>query len=275
MEHVQVIAFWLAFLFYAAAFVFFLYYLFSKREAQNRTGVIFAAVGWAFETAAVVLRAVQAGHVPIVGAYESLTTLTWVVVIVYLVLEWRTKIKAIGLYVMPAVCVLLAIAWTQFEAPVHLVPALKSDIVVIHVVVIFTAVAAFAVAGGSAVLYLFEERQLKHHRTGSVLGRLPSLRTLDRLTGHAIMFGLPFLSMGIVAGVIRAEKFKVADWWSDPLVLMAIATWIVYAVYVYTRLASGWRGRRAAYLAITGLVFLVLIRFVAVPYLSGFHTFGA
>ena len=45
MEHVQVIAFWLAFLFYAAAFVFFLYYLFSKREAQNRAGLLFAVVG--------------------------------------------------------------------------------------------------------------------------------------------------------------------------------------------------------------------------------------
>ena len=275
MEHLQVIAFWLAFLFYAGAFVFFLYYLFSKREAQNRNGLIFVAAGWVCETTAVVLRAVQAGHVPVVGGYESLTTLTWVVVLVYLVLEWRTKVKAIGLYVTPAVCVLLAIAWTQFKAPVHLVPALKSDIVVIHVTVIFIAVAAFAVAGGAAVIYLIEERQLKRKKTGSVLGRLPSLSTLDRLTGHAIMFGLPFLTMGIAAGMIRAEKFKVAHWWSDPLVLMAMATWVVYAVYVYGRLASGWRGRRAAYLAIVGLALLLAIRFVAVPYLSSFHTFGA
>jgi hypothetical protein len=29
-----------------------------------------------------------------------------------------------------------------------------------------------------------------------------------------------------------------------------------------------------AYLAVTGLVLLLVIRFAAVPYLSGFHTYG-
>ena len=41
---------------------------------------------------------------------------------------------------------------------------------IIHVMVIFTAVAAFIVAGGSAAIYLFEERQLKHGRAGACSG---------------------------------------------------------------------------------------------------------
>ena len=194
------------------------------------------------------LRAVQAGHVPVVGAYESLITLTWVVVIVYLVLEWRTQIKAIGLYVMPAV---LRAARRRLDPVRGAGPpragAASSDIVVIHVIVIFTAVAAF-VRGRRRGRPLPVSRSASSSATGPApcSAACPACARSTGSSDHAIMFGLPFLSMGIVAGVIRAEKFKVADWWSDPLVLMAIAAWVVYVVYVYTRLASGWRGRRAA-----------------------------
>ena len=274
MEHAQVVTFWLSFLLYAAGFVYLLYFLITKRETQNRIGLGCVVTGWLLQTATLALRWVQAGHVPVVGAYESITTLTWAVVAVYLVLEWRTRIKALGLYVMPAVLVFLAVAWTAYSPPAALRPALKSDIVVIHVVVIFTAVAAFVVAGGAALIYLIEERELKRRKIGPVLGRLPSLRTLDQLVNHAVMFGLPFLSMGIVAGVIRAETFGVGHWWTDAVVLLAVLAWAIYAGLLYLRHASGWRGRRSAWLALAGLVCLLAIRLVAVPYLSNFHVWG-
>jgi len=275
VERLEVIVLWLAFLAYAAALVLFIYYLLTKREGQNRLGLTAAVAGWGLQTVSLSLRAVHAGHAPVQGGYESLLTISWCIVSVYLVLEWRTRVKALGLYAMPLVCVLLAVAWTKYEAPAELLPALRSDIVVIHVIMIFTAIASFTVAGGAALIYLFEERQLKHHRAGGVLGRLPTLPTLDRLSGHAIMFGLPFLTMGIVAGIIRAVKFGVEHWYTDPLVLLAIGAWVLYAVFVYLRFVAGWRGRRPAYLALAGVVCLLVIRFVAVPYLSGFHNWGS
>ena len=274
MEHAQVVTFWLAFLLYAAGFVYFLYYLITRKETQNRFGLGCVIAGWLLETVTLLLRWSQAGHFPVVGAYESITTLTWAVVAVYLVLEWRTRVKALGLYVMPAVLVFLTVAWTSYSPPAALRPALKSDIVVIHVIVIFTAVAAFVVAGGAALIYLIEDRQLKRRKIGPVLGRLPSLRTLDQLVNHAVMFGLPFLSMGIVAGIIRAETFGVHHWWRDAVVLLAIVTWVIYAALLYLRHASGWRGRRSAWLALAGLACLLAIRLVAVPYLSHFHNWG-
>ncbi|MGZ4199151.1 MAG: hypothetical protein ACXVP1_03090, partial [Thermoleophilia bacterium] len=96
MEHAGVVVFWLAFLLYAGGFVCFAYFLFSRREAQNRLGLTCVATGWALATATLVARWVQAGHVPVVGAYESLTTLSWAVVAVYLVLAWRTRVRALG-----------------------------------------------------------------------------------------------------------------------------------------------------------------------------------
>jgi ABC-type transport system involved in cytochrome c biogenesis permease subunit len=274
MAHASVIFFWLAFLLYGAAFAVFLYHLFGRHSAMNSLGLALVVAGLACQTVAIILRGVSAGRVPVVGAYESLTMVAWSIVVVYLVLELFTRIKAVGLYVMPIVLVLLTVALVEYKAPGGLVPALRSDIVVLHVIVMFVAIGCLYVAGGAAIIYLVEEALLRRHKLGGVLGRLPSLATLEKLVYHATLLGLPFLTMGMVAGIIRAETFSVPHWWVDPLVLLSLAAWAVYLVLLWGRMRADWVGSRIAWLAITGLVVLLVIRFAAVPYLSGFHNYG-
>jgi ABC-type uncharacterized transport system permease subunit len=193
---------------------------------------------------------------------------------VWHVLEAFTRIKAVGLYVMPVVLVLLTIALIEYDPPVGLVPALRSDIVILHVIVMLVAIGCFYVAGGAAIIYLIEESLLRRRKTGSVLGRLPSLAALDRLIYHATLLGLPFLTMGMAAGVIRAETFRVPGWPTDPMVLLSAAAWVVYLVLIAGRVRRDWPGITVAWLSVAGLVLLLVIRFAAVPYLSGFHTYG-
>ena len=156
----------------------------------------------------------------------------------------------------------------------QLVPALRSDIVILHVIVMLTAIGCLYVAGGAGIIYLIEEALLRRHKAGGVLGRLPSLGALEKLIYHATLVGLPFLTAGMLAGIIRAETFNVPSWWIDPMVLLALIAWALYAVLLWGRMRADWVGSRIAWLAITGLVVLLVIRFAAVPYLSGFHTYG-
>jgi len=274
MEQVSVISLWIALLLFGAAFALFIFHYLSRREQMNLRGVAVALAGWVALGVALILRAAVAERLPIVGAYESLALITWFVVAVYLVLELFTQVKKLGLYVMPAAIVFLGVAWSSYTAPAGLMPELQSDIVVLHVIVMFTAVGALYLAGCAALLYLVEERLLKRHRTGSVLGRLPSLATLDRLVYRATLIGVPFLTMGMVAGGIRAIAFGVDDWLVDPMVLLSLGAWAIYLALLYGHLRGGWGGRRAAWLAVAGLAVMLVIRFAAVPYWSGFHTYG-
>ena len=100
------------------------------------------------------------------------------------------------------------------------------------------------------------------------------LAALDRLIYHATLLGLPFLTMGMAAGVIRAETFRVPGWPTDPMVLLSAAAWAVYLVLIAGRVRRDWSGTAVAWLSVAGLVLLLVIRFAAVPYLSGFHTYG-
>ncbi len=275
MEQTSIILVWLAYLLYAAAFAVFVIGFFTQRPWANRLGLIVAAAGLLAQTVGLILRGVEAGRFPFVGLYESMVLVAWAIVLVWHVLESFTKLKAIGLYVMPVVLVLLTVALMAYDPPAGLVPVLRSDIVVVHVIVMLVAIGCLYVAGGAAIIYLIEERLLRRRKTGGVLGRLPSLAALDRLIYHATLLGLPFLTMGMAAGVIRAETFRVQGWVTDPMVLLSAAAWVVYLALIAGRVRGDWSGRAVSWLAVMGLVLLLVIRFAAVPYLSGFHTFGA
>jgi ABC-type transport system involved in cytochrome c biogenesis permease subunit len=274
MEQASVILIWLAYLLYAAAFAVFLIGFFTQRPWTNRVGIIVAAAGLVAQTLGLVFRGVSAGHFPFSGLYESMVLVAWAIVLVWHVLESFTKIKAVGLYVMPVVLVLLTVALISYDPPAGLVPALRSDVVIVHVAVMLVAIGCLYVAGGAAIIYLIEEALLRRRKPGGVLGRLPSLAALDRLIYHATLLGLPFLTMGMAAGVIRAETFKVPGWPTDPMVLLSAAAWAVYLALIAGRVRGDWSGRSVSWLAVAGLVLLLVIRFAAVPYLSGFHTYG-
>ena len=274
MAHASVILLWIAYLLYAGAFALFVVQLLTKNTTLNRAGLMVAAFGLVFQTVAMVLRGLSAGHVPFVGAYESLVMLSWCIVLVWHVLESFTKIRAVGLYVLPVVLLLLTAAWVEYEPPEGLAPALRGDIVVLHVIVMLVAIGCLYVAGGAAIIYLVEESMLRRRKAGGVLGRLPSLGALEKLMYHATLLGLPFLTAGMLAGVIRAEAFGVPKWWTDPIPLLSLGAWAIYALLLWGRVRADWAGGRIAWLAICGLVVLLVIRFGAIPYFSGFHSYG-
>ena len=274
MEHASIILLWIAYLLYAGAFAIFVVQFLTKSPTLTRVGLWVAAFGLVCQTLAVVFRGLSAGHVPFVGAYESLVLVSWAVVLVWHVLESFTKMRAVGLFVLPVALVLLTAALIKYDAPGGLTPALQSDIVVLHVVVMLTAIGCLYVAGGAAILYLIEESLLRRHHADGVLGRLPSLGTLEKLVYHATLVGLPFLTAGMLAGIIRAETFNVPEWWLDPMVLLALCAWALYAALLWGRVRADWVGSRIAWLAVSGMVVLLVIRFAAVPFWTGFHTYG-
>ncbi len=55
---------------------------------------------------------------------------------------------------------------------------------------------------------------------------------------------------------------------------MTLAAWLLYAVLLHERLVKGWRGRRAAWLAIAGFLVLVITFLGAEFWQRSYHRFG-
>ena len=102
---------------------------------------------------------------------------------------------------------------------------------------------------------------------------MPSLETLDRINHYSLMYGFPFLTIGMVPGAIYAQYALGTYWQWDPKEVWSLITWLFYAVLLHARVALGWRGRRAAIMSIVAFLILIFSFIGASLWLSDYHSF--
>jgi len=93
-----------------------------------------------------------------------------------------------------------------------------------------------------------------------------TLEDHDLLAYKFILFAFPILTAGIITGAIWADQAWGRFWGWDPKETWSLITWVIWAGYLHTRIAFGWRGARSAWFAIAGIV-SVFITFLGVNYL--------
>ncbi len=153
-------------------------------------------------------------------------------------------------------------------------PLLKTFWLTIHICLTLMGYAALALACLGGILYLIQERQIKGKRFGFFYRRLPSLSQLDTLNYWCLTIGFPLLTAGIISGSLYAQHTLGRFWSWDPKEILTIIAWLIYAVLLHERLAVGWRGRRAALLAICGFLVLIFTFVGANLWLTGYHNFA-
>ncbi len=202
---------------------------------------------------------------PLSNRYESLVFFSWSLPAVGLVAFRKNLQGWLGAVVAMMACLLLAYASFGADADIRpLMPALKSNWLLIHVMTAFLGYAAFAVAFGAALLYLVKD---KHHQA-----KLPALPLLDRLMYRATMLGFLLLTLGILTGAVWAETAWGKYWSWDPKETWSLITWLIYASMLHARLLKGWQGRRIAWLALLGFL-AVIFTYLGVNYLPSLHAY--
>ena len=214
-------------------------------------------LGWLLQTALLVDQVARADGFPWATWAGSLNLFVWLVVSVFLVWGCRSRYRLLGLVVAPLAVVLLVIARLGGGTGAEKDSGYSTAFLAVHVGLVSFAFAAFTLAAALSALYLWQERRLKSHRPAALLGRTPSLVTLETLAGRTIAVALPALTVGIVAGLVRLESDGGT---LDALMAVTLGTWAVYGSYLVLRYEVGWHGRRAAYLALVGFALVAVAR---------------
>jgi len=105
------------------------------------------------------------------------------------------------------------------------------------------------------------------------LAGLPSLARLDMLTYRIVAVGLPLLTVGIITGAMWANEAWGAYWQWDPKETAALASWIVYALYMHLHTRNGWRGIRCAWINVVGFASIVFCYLGVNIWISGLHSY--
>lgn len=264
------ILFVLAVLCYMLSSAGYFAYLFIQHNLMQQIGYILLLSGVLFQSAMIIWSSAATGHMPVNNLHETLSLVSWALVAAYLVLHLKMRVKVLGVYVAPLATFVLFVA---SQAPKELTQPqnlLKGFWLVVHIITIFLGDAGFALACGVGILYLIQEHGIKRKNRGFFFKRLPSLDLLDS-TGYAcVVVGFTMLTIGLVTGMIYAKNIWGRFWSWDPKEVWSAITWIFYAALLHERLTMGWRGRRAAIMAIVGFAVL-LFTFLGVNFLLKGH----
>jgi len=269
----------ITFVYGLAGFCYIFAWIF-KKPSVAKAGTWVALIGLAGNIVGIVMRWVESyqlgfGHAPLSNLYESLVFFAGTIVLIYLVIERKYSNRVIGAFVAPIA--FLAMAYASLSPNISdriqpLIPALKSNWLIAHVIACFIGYGAFAVAFGVSLMYLMKQKSSDD--TDSMMGHLPDANVLDELNHQLVMFGFLFLSVGIITGAVWANSAWGRYWGWDPKETWSLITWFVYATLLHARLMRGWRGKRTAILSIGGFA-AVMFTYFGVNLLPGLHSYGS
>jgi cytochrome c-type biogenesis protein CcsB len=244
------------------------------------------------------------GYFPLSNLYESLLFLSWTLLFIHLLIDYKSRTKILGSILIPVV--LLIYGFASLTLPIEmqkaspLVPALQSNWLMMHVSLMMLSYATLITGSLLSILFLMlslkqetvtkkEEKEnfeisslalregilsLKADNLTSSKFASKLLENMDNLSYRIISLGFPFLTIGIIAGAVWANEAWGSYWSWDPKETWALITWLVFAAYLHARIIKGWEGKNAAILASLGFL-VVWICYLGVNFLGqGLHSYG-
>ena len=205
-------------------------------------------------------------QVPLSNYYESLVFFSWCLACLTLFFLHRYAETFLGVVGGLLASLTLAYASLGVDSSIKpLMPALKSNWLLVHVITCFLGYAAFGLAFGAGLLYLIQALTSRPKTPGPPL--------MDRLIYRAAVIGFIFLTLGILTGAVWAETAWGRYWSWDPKETASLITWFIYAALLHARLVRGWQGRPIAWLAVVGFA-AVLFTYLGVSFLlPGLHSY--
>lgn len=259
----EIVMMWAAVTLYALSSILFVIALVFRRQALLNWALAVGLIGLVPHLVGIAVRWGRVGHPPALGFYEVVSSYAFISVAAFGLLVWRRRgLVALGAILMPLAFLMLGAAMFTPKADLALTSKLASWWLNIHVVFAKLSYGAFIVSFALAFVYLYRDRV--KGTLADVLEKLPAQPIIDDLQFRFVSVGFVFLGIMIVAGAIWANEAWGRYWAWDPIETWSLISWIVYALYLHTRLTLGWSGRRSARFAMFALP-VVLFALIGVP----------
>ncbi|MCC9600876.1 cytochrome c biogenesis protein CcsA [Stieleria sp. JC731] len=115
----------------------------------------------------------------------------------------------------------------------------------------------------AGVMYLVQSRRLKMKRAGGTRFRLPTLETLDRANRQSLLVSTISVAIGTIAGMIMNLNENYRMVWSDSGIILSLVllVWLCVAAATEFFYRPASRGRKAFYMTLASLGFLLLALF--------------
>ena len=239
-----------ALIYFAAAAGYF-YFVF-KKDTTSRLPSLTLLIGFGLHTIALAASFFEESFAAVALMGEALVFKGWLMVGLYLLIQLKYRLNVLGGIVAP-LAFLMCLASIAFGKPgAEIPPGLESFWLPVHVTLAFLGNAVFALAFGVSLIYLLQERHIKHKKMTALMKRFPSLESLDQINYLLLVWGFPLMTLGIITGSLWAGIHWGNYWSWEPREISSGIAWLFYGAILHGRVTAGLRGKKAALLTMVG-----------------------
>ena len=197
-------------LFYLAAFLFVLRFLWQDR--QHSPGITFLLVlaGWILQTTGLYLRGLAVGGCPLGNGFEILQFVTWSLILLYLVVGTSFRLSLLGFFSagLATTLSLLSLALPFLDSTRRVWMEDVSVWVEFHAALALFSYGVFAILALVCGMYLLRDRSLKKKTFGGVYHFLPSIRQLEEMKFRLLATGLLILTLSLFIGLVNWSQLE-------------------------------------------------------------------
>lgn len=189
------------------------------------------------------------------GLANSASFAAWLIVILLFLSSISRPVHALGILVYPLAALSLVFNLLFPDTAGKTIPLSIAS----HVLLSITAYALLALAVCQSVLLKIQEGYLHAKKINSLINKLASLQTMERLMFQSLLVGFYLLTLSLITGFIFID-----DFFTQHLIhktTLSLVAWVIFAVLIFGHKIFGWRGKQAITAIQVGFSVLLLAYF--------------
>lgn len=247
-------------------------------DVTRRWGVMGVQLTWLATFGVVggtVLRGLSVQRWPLGNMYEFAIVAASFALVVFSTWTLKRDRLWLGPFVVLPVMVILVAGKIWYTEASQLMPALDNTMwLSIHVTLATLSVALFTIGAAVGVAFLVRDSAERRPRVTGWRAGLPEAEKLETMTYGIHIFAFPLWTFTLITGAIWAEVAWGRYWGWDPKEIWTFIIWVFYAAYLHSRATSGWTKRRATYVALVGMLCVILNYTVVNLLITGLHSYS-
>lgn len=255
--------FWLrlAAVLYMAGLVDALWTVLRRDNRFFRPAMAAFQVAVVFQFVAIVEHSVELKHIAANDFFQTATLAAFLFAVVYLVVYYRYRFSGLSIFIFPLVAILALLGSMGTPVSTWGDGRLRDAWLLAHIVLVLMGFSGLLLCAAASTFYLLQERRLKQKGLGRkwlFMDNPPPLETLDTLITRSMSVGFVAMTLAVIAASTWAFIESGTRWIGEAKIAISLITWGFYLLMVFLRISAGWRGRKAAMLALAVVGFAAI-----------------
>jgi ABC-type uncharacterized transport system permease subunit len=200
---------------------------------------------------------IDIGHVQNLTFLNMLSLVTWLVAVLVVLTALYKPVENLSILIFPVAA--FSILLVQLFPGQNLINTQTNPYQLLHILLSVLTLSVLSVAGLQAILLAILERQLRSRPSLNMIQKLPALETMEILLFQMISCGFLLLTVLLFSSLYFYYPTLGGDMLQKTV--LAIVAWLIFAWLLAGRYYLGWRGHKAIYGTLTGVLLLAIVYF--------------